>query len=236
MEPFQFRHFSAHHRQSSFKIGTDSVLLGAWAHLDRAHSILDIGTGCGVLALLSAQRSDATVHAVELDLAAAEEAQLNFKSSPWADRLHLHRVAFQDFSQQQTPASFDHLVSNPPYFQDSTLNANERKSVARHNQRLTFADLIIGSKQLLTTDGSLHLILPAVEAKQFCSIAQLQGMHLNRLCEVYPKPSKPVRRWLMTYSNKVIEVNRSTLTHRNEDGSFSEDYLKLTEEIYPQRL
>jgi tRNA1Val (adenine37-N6)-methyltransferase len=116
---FRFKQFSVDDTGCPMKVGTDSVLLGAWAALENSRTILDIGTGCGLLAMIAAQRSEATITAIEIDPAAIEVAKSNFKRSLWSDRLEGICISLQEYLKEENPGLFDHIISNPPYFINS---------------------------------------------------------------------------------------------------------------------
>src|SRR5574344_2567439 len=126
---FRFKQFSVFQERCAMKVGTDGVLLGAWAKVDAANRILDIGTGTGLVALMLAQRSTAMITAVEIDEEAAIQAEENFCQSPWANRFE---VVNSDITSYETDALFDVIVSNPPYFVDSLQCPDGQRSLARH--------------------------------------------------------------------------------------------------------
>ena len=161
MAGFKFKQFAVEQDDVAMKVGTDGVLLGAWANTDNAKRILDIGTGTGVIALQMAQRNPvAQIHAVEIDETAAHRARANFDLSPWAERMNVEQTAVQEFSPAE---KFDLIVSNPPYFVDSLLPPDAKRSTARHTHDLSFEELDSAVCQLLADDGLFALILPVTE-------------------------------------------------------------------------
>src|SRR5436190_6902240 len=140
---FRFKQFTIHQDKCAMKVGTDSVLLGSWVDTAQATDILDIGTGSGIIALMLAQKSFAQIDAIDVDGNACEQAEENFKSSPWMDRLHVIHQSFQDYATG-TEKKYDLIVSNPPYFQDAFKPAEESKLKAKHGDLLCFAELVDG--------------------------------------------------------------------------------------------
>ncbi|MDB4835050.1 methyltransferase [Cyclobacteriaceae bacterium] len=230
MSYFNFKQFKIKHEQS-FKVGTDGVLLGCWVSLDhKPQSILDIGTGSGLIALVLAQRSEAHVTGVELDEKASEEANFNRLQSPWASRLMIENVLIQEYDPAK---KFDLIVSNPPYFKNSTKSGNQQKDQARHTDTLSFEDLLKQSKRLLTASGKLNVVLPTMEAEELIGLAPDQGLYLERVCRVFPKRDKAVARYLMTFGqeNKTLEQTELVIQYEGRNN-YTEEYIALTKAFY----
>lgn len=178
------------------KVSTDACVLGAVADVAGAPRILDIGTGTGLLALMAAQRNPtAQLEAVELDEAAAVQAQANFTSSPWADRLTLHAQSLADFAATQ-PAPFDHILCNPPFFRHSLRPPDARRATARHTapDTLTFAELAHFAARFLAPQGRLSVLLPPSEMQHFELEASRAALFpLTRLVLRHRTSSKPLR-------------------------------------------
>ena len=180
---FRFKQFAVRQDRCPMKVGTDGVLLGAWAEVrpgDRR--MLDVGTGTGLIALMLAQRSAARITAVDVDAECATQAAENFAASPWADRLDAVAVAVQRYDPVER---FDLIVSNPPYYVDSLLSPDEGRNTARHAAGLPFGELAAAVVRLLAPGGRFALVLPPVEMQRFRSAA------LGRLypCLLYTSPS-----------------------------------------------
>ncbi|MGC4023205.1 MAG: methyltransferase, partial [Cyclobacteriaceae bacterium] len=158
-EPFRFKQFSVNNDKCAMKVGTDAVLLGAWMDLDNAQSILEIGTGSGVIALMVAQRTPADAHidAIEIEEQDATQAKENVKNSPWPSKIGIHQAAFQDFENK---TKYDLIFSNPPYFNKSLLPPSSERSRVRHTNTLSYEELIVHSLRLINTKGKLAVILP----------------------------------------------------------------------------
>ena len=171
---FRFKQFAVKNDRTAMKVGTDGVLLGAWCPVDGAQRVLDVGTGCGVIALMIAQRNSlATIDAIDIDHDSIEEAAYNFMNSPWPERL----TAIEgDFNGLDTGQRYDLIVSNPPFFTNGVLPTGEARTTARHTGALTYRQLIDGAMRLMTDGGSLALISPTdaegdiIEAATFASL------------------------------------------------------------------
>lgn len=209
------------------KVGTDAVLLGAWVDLTGALSILDVGTGCGVIALMLAQRTQQSqIHALEPDPASVEEAGGNFLNSRWADRLTLHRGLIQAFDAD---AEFDLLVSNPPYFVDSLLPPSGTRQAARHEGSMTHEQLLTKAKTLLRPSGRLAVVLPTVEGDRFRRLAGTVGFRCRRSLAFFSKAEKPQERWLMEFGFDAVDERQEKLVLYDRDGVKSDSYTKLVD-------
>jgi tRNA1Val (adenine37-N6)-methyltransferase len=231
---FYFKKFTVAQEGSAHKVGTDGVLLGAWASVQGARRVLDVGTGTGVIALLIAQRTDANViiDAVELQHEEAMEAALNFKQSPWHDRLNIYEATFQDFG---IGTVYDLIISNPPYFEKSWLPPDERRTTVRHTNSLSFKELAENSKRLLTNAGRLCVILPPVEAEAFRDLAANSALFCTRECLFRTRREKPVERVLMEFSLIKHGVTSEHLILYESGERWSDEYWELTKDFYLSR-
>lgn len=224
------------------KVNTDGVLLGAWMTILPSDCLLmDIGTGTGVIALIAAQRRFALssdpfrVMAIEADTASFGESESNFISSPWKPFLEAKNCLFQGFCSSFRSAypqqKYDLLFCNPPYFVDSLKAPSQRRNAARHEDSLPQEDIIAGAKELLCAQGRLAMILPLAEGKGFLSLAESNGLYINRLCEVRGKENAPIKRLLMEFSlNKKTCVNEMLTIQKESD--YTAEYKSLTKELY----
>jgi tRNA1Val (adenine37-N6)-methyltransferase len=231
---FFFKKFTVSQEKSIHKVGTDGVLLGAWCSVDQVCSVLDIGTGTGVIALMIAQRTDnqVVVDAVELQEEDANEAGSNFKRSPWGNRLHVHNIDIQNFSPGRT---YDLIVTNPPFFVKSWLPPDSRRSTVRHTGSLAFDALLTIVKILLNEHGKFSIILPTAEGTQFIDKAALAGLFCIRMCEFRTRLHKPVERLLLEFGFHSTEVKIEKLLLYVEGQTWSEDYRRLTADFYLDR-
>jgi tRNA1Val (adenine37-N6)-methyltransferase len=221
MSSFRFKKFEVFQDKCAMKIGTDGVLLGAWAKIAQASNILDIGTGTGVLALMAAQRNPTTsIHAVEIETEAAQQAQENFNNSPWRDRLHVFHSSIQAFQPKEC---YDVIISNPPYFEinKSTAIATKDRALARTTHALSFEALITAVQRLLSPLGHFSLILPLKEGEHFLHLAQNKGLYLNKIIKVIPRTSKAPNRLLLEFSKQSPTMTQNgTLTLRNAGNTY----------------
>ncbi|RYZ97137.1 MAG: methyltransferase domain-containing protein [Sphingobacteriaceae bacterium] len=178
---FRFKQFAVDQTGCAMKINTDGVLLGSFAAVDNLKTILDIGTGTGVIALMLAQSyPDAQIDAVEIDEAAATTAGSNFSGSPFADRLAIYATTFQEYFENHPDKKYDLIVSNPPFYIDSLISPAARKNLAKHTDINFFNNLIINSLSHLTEQGTLWLILPINTAEMVKAIAMQNQLHLQK--------------------------------------------------------
>lgn len=230
---FRFKQFTVRQEMAAFGITTDSVLLGAWAAIEDVRTILDIGTGTGLLALMAAQRSDARIVAIEPDRNSFIQAGINFTASPWPERMTLIHTSVQDF-QPDTELLFDAIITNPPYFIDSLLNPDQSRARARHDVSLTHSGLAATAASLLAPAGSLHLVLPVNEARKFMEEAAIHCLHCARRLLVRSTPSKPPARVLMTLTRQAVPVCEESELVIEKGGRhiYSDEYVSLTKDFY----
>lgn len=202
---FQFKQFRVDQAKCAMKVCTDSCLFGAHVEVQNSKRILDIGAGTGLLSLMVAQRSDAFVDAVEINAAAAEQAQENFTNSPWSDRLTLYHTSLQEFlkdNQQEYPV----ILSNPPFFLSSLRSGDAAKDTAKHTGELLFEDILHFTKAHLTKEGSLYLLLPPREAQYFANLAVSYGLFLQHTLAVDTYRGGQCIRHIQTYKFKAAEA------------------------------
>ena len=214
------------------KVGTDGVLLGAWCPVDSRASVLDVGTGSGLIALMLAQRiQGAQITAIDIDAGAVEQAKYNFGVSPWADRLECHQTALQEVEGE---GIYDLIVSNPPYFQDSLKNPDSQRAMARHTDTLSYEELLKHGARLLTKEGIIALVLPIEAEQQIIALAQIYGLYPTHITHVYPKPGKAAKRLLIAFSPLASRLSpiANSLTLESETAPRSEAYIELTKEFY----
>ena len=230
---FRFRQFSVRHDRCAMKVGTDGVLLGAWAPGGR--SILDIGTGTGLIALMMAQRfPEAHVTGIDIDGDAALQARENAADSPFGPRIEVAHSSLAGFvAASSPPLSFDSIVCNPPFFLHSLKNPDARRSVARHADSLPFADLFRGVAALLAPSGVFSAIVPAEVFEAFTAEASIAGLFVSRLTRVRTTPRKPPKRILVAFSRlRPDTLVEEECVMSQSDGSRSEWYRGLTTEFY----
>lgn len=227
---FRFKQFEIDGGQCGMPVSTDGVLLGAWSNIQQAHSILDIGTGTGLLALMCAQRNPhAQIKAIDIDLEAANTANLNFSNSPWLARLN---VTHCNLLSHPFEHPFDAIICNPPYFNSGEQANNPQRATARHTDSLSHIDLLKKCKSLLSESGNASFVLPITEGEEFIRLALEMGFALNRRCEISPTETKPVNRLLIELAlSHSTTTSQQQLTIRNKLG-YTEDFIALTKDFY----
>lgn len=230
MSTFQFKHFSIKQAVSAMKVGTDAMLLGSMAGSSDPSQVLDVGTGTGVIALMMAQRFDqARVDAVEIDSAAFEEAKGNVETSIFKHRMNIIRSDFLEFS---TTKKYDLIVSNPPYFMNSLKNSDRSKTLARHADDLSAHQFLTKSFELLENGGQVQVIIPFDLVPSWESAGLESGLFINHIVEVKGKPSTEVNRAILTFGRESRERTEDLFTVRNNDNTYSEEYIELTSEFH----
>jgi tRNA1Val (adenine37-N6)-methyltransferase len=228
---FRFKQFSIEDDRCAMKVGTDAVLLGAWVDVSKAKKILDVGTGCGIIALMLAQRTerDVWIEGIEIEEQDAIQAAENSSLSPWKNRIKVTHQSLQEFKDGE---SFDLIVSNPPYFVNSQLPPSTDRANARHTQTLSYQELIDHSIRLLNKDGRLAVVLPYAEGKNFLNLASLSGLICIRQLAFYSREGKHQERWLFEFSLNHAPLKNEKLVLHGAGESWSPDYQSLTKAFY----
>lgn len=213
------------------KVGTDGVMLGAWADILNVTTALDIGTGSGVIALMLAQRSNAIIDAVEIDYDSANQAKENIIHSPWNKRIRILHCPFQQF-YRTCNTKYDLIVSNPPYFTRSLKSPSIIKSLVRHADELPNNDLIEGVVKLLHPNGRFCGVFPYSEGNVFIAQAANSGLYCNKKLNISSRPDKPVIRMLIELSFAKIKTSDESIIIHDELGDYSHQYRELTKDFY----
>lgn len=213
------------------KVSLDACLFGAVCDVTRRQHILDIGTGTGLLALMIAQRSQASIDAVELEQAAAQQAQSNFQNSIFHSQLTLHHTSIQDFQSEQP---YDCIVCNPPFFTDHLQSDNAQRNQARHNDGLSFADLAKHMARLLRGDGAIWLLLPPHEQQNFQPHAQTHGLHLQQHVEIRSRENKPSKMGIWHYALQPVQTTgRQVITiYQPNSNEYTTEFTHLLADYY----
>lgn len=231
-QTFVFKQFKIVQDKCAMKVGTDAVLLGSWVDTSNAKSILDIGTGTGIIALMLAQKSNAIIDAIDIDNSAFIQATENVNHCKWKERIHVHHISLQQFSSN-TENKYDLIVSNPPYFVDSSKASEESRTYARHTDQLAYGDLLNGVLNLLHPTGKFYVILPTKESEQFRTLAEENRLYLTKLTRIITRTDKPQKRLLMRFEfiRKSFSED-SIVIETDERHSYSEEYKELTKDYY----
>lgn len=233
MTLFKFKQFAIAQDRCAMKIGTDGVLLGAWASLDKnPDSILDIGAGTGLITLMLAQRCSAdTVDAIEIEEDAYEQCVENFEASPWADRLFCYHAGLDEFVME-IEDKYDLIISNPPFYSEVVSSGNVSRDTSRQNQWLPFEDLLEGVSKLLSDQGQFSVIVPYKEEEHFLDLALNHTLFANRITRVRGNSNSELKRSLIEFSfaEKSTEIKYLTLEIRRHE--YTKEYIDLTKEFY----
>ena len=216
------------------KVGTDGVLLGAWCSLESLpKTILDIGTGTGIISLMLAQRSSAiTIDGVEVDPSAYMQTVDNFENSDWSERLYCYNASFQKFADDTNKETYDLIVSNPPFYTEDYITKNSSRNKARFTSSLTFKELIGGISKILSKSGFFSTIIPFKEESTFICLAEQHSLHLNKICRVQGNKNSEIKRSLMTFSFNKVKISETNLIIENSRHKYTKEYEELTNNFY----
>ncbi len=230
---FKFKQFEIQQDKTAMKIGTDGVLLGAWAEIkEDANSVLDIGTGTGLIALQIAQRSDCElIDALEIEPNAYEQAVSNFENSDWGDRLFCYHASLQEFTEEMDE-KYDLILSNPPFYNSTFKELEKNRALARHTESLTFEELLQSTSKLLSDSGSCAFIIPFEEEEKFMETAKKNLLFPNRITHVKGNIKTPVKRSLLQLSFTENTPKINELSIEIERHRYTDTYINLVQEFY----
>ena len=231
---FQFKQFSIKQDKTAMKVGTDGVLLGAWAPVHHnPFSILDVGAGTGIIALMLAQRTHAEqIDALEIDEDAYEQAVDNFENSPWGDRLFCFHAGLDEFIEEPED-EYDLIVSNPPFYAEDYKTENDQRDLARFQDAMPFEELIEAADLLLSENGIFAVILPFKEEQKFISLAKEFELYPTKITHVKGTPKSEIKRSLLAFSrNEIDELVIDELVIETDRHVYTPEYIELTKEFY----
>jgi len=231
--PFVFKQFTIFHDRCAMPLSTDSVLLGSWVPIESDHNILEVGLGCGVVSLMMAQRNPlAVIDAIEIDQESYDQGLENICNSPWPHRINAIHIDFQSFVKQ-CPKNYDHIVCNPPFFQQDLHSPYTRRTLAKHAFSLSFSDLIEGSAAILPEKGKLSVIIPYAGKDNFIRESLKHQLFLIRSTHVRSTTHMPFIRSLLTFACEPQQITEDTLTlyHLNPHEP-TDAYIRLTRPFY----
>jgi tRNA1Val (adenine37-N6)-methyltransferase len=229
---FTFRQFSVNDSRTAMKVGVDSVLLGAWMDISAAKRLLDAGCGCGILALMAAQKlsnagqADFRIDAVDIEAGAVADSAENFEASPWAGHLSVRQISLQDYADEADPCAYDRIFTNPPYYDESLPSVSAERDTARSTDTLSRTDLLFAASKMLSPGGRLSLILPFDQGKKMILEALCAGWSLRRQWFVKTKPKSLPKRLLLEFSPDAGHLETETLVIGDER------YRELTSAFY----
>ena len=234
MSKFQFKQFSLEQDRCAMKVGTDGVLLAAWTPIkNNPFSILDIGSGTGVIALMLAQRSNAEqIDALEIDEEAYEQSVDNFENSPWSDRLFCFHAGLDEFVEEPED-EYDLIVSNPPFYTEDYKSENEQRDLARFADAMPFKDLIEAADLLLSENGIFAVIIPFKEEENFLAIAAALELYPLKITRVKGTPTTDIKRSLLAFSrNESVNFPIDELIIETSRHQYTAEYIAMTRDFY----
>lgn len=232
---FRFKQFTVFQDQCAMKVGTDGVLLGAWTNVADCNHVLDIGTGTGLIALMLTQRNLKTeIDALDIDEGCIVQAQQNISRSPFAERIDVQQISFQKFAQH-TDNTYNLIVSNPPYFLNALKSPHLSRNQARHNDSLSFLDILSSGVPLLSEGGRIALILPHEFKQTVLDHAAKVQLFANRITNVFPLPHKPAKRLLIEFGATEKECVEDDLIIETSRHQYSDEFNALTRGFYLDR-
>lgn len=233
LQPFFFKKFSVNQDKCAMKIGTDSVLLGAWTSIKkRPFSVLDIGAGTGILSLMLSQRSDAElIDAIEIDDNAYEQCVENFEQSPWGDRLFCYHASLEEFVEE-IEDKYDLIICNPPFYPEDYKTENKSRDLARFQDAMPFAHLLKSITRLLSENGIFSVVIPFKEENRFVELALKFNLFPNRKLHVKGNQDSEVKRSLLEFSFQNTDIITSELIIEMERHQYTQDYIDLTKDFY----
>jgi tRNA1Val (adenine37-N6)-methyltransferase len=230
---FKFKQFSLEQDRCAMKVGTDGVLLGAWATVSHnPFSVLDIGAGTGLIALMLAQRTHAQlIDAIEIDDDAYEQCVENFEASPWNDRLFCYHAGLDEFVDE-IDDTYDLIVSNPPFYTEEVSTGDTQRDQARNNFAMPFNELIAASAKLLSPNGIFSVIIPHKEEAHFIKLAEAHQLHPIKITHVKGNTTSAVKRSLLSFSFTKTQPSTTNLVIEKERHVYTDEYIKLTKDFY----
>ena len=216
------------------KVGTDGVLLGAWARVEHCRHILDMGTGTGLVALMAAQRSEGHIVAIDLDADAVAQAADNVAASPWKERIHVLEADARnlEFKIQDSEFLFDSILCNPPFFENALKCPDAQRTMARHTDTLTFDELARSAARLLAPEGELSVVIPHDRAHDMTVSCACQGLFATRQTIVVPVEGGKPKRILMAFTREGAAHTPATLCIQDKQRQHTPEYVRLVEDFY----
>jgi tRNA1Val (adenine37-N6)-methyltransferase len=230
---FSFKQFSINQERCAMKIGTDGVLLGAWAPLiNNPNAILDIGAGTGILSLMLAQRSTAEqIDAIEIDEDAYEQCVENFETSPWGDRLFCFHAGLDEFVDDPED-KYDLIISNPPFYAEDFKTDDSQRDMARFQDAMPFEELIEVAALLLSDNGIFSVIIPFKEEAKFVSMCKELDLFPFKITRVKGTPTSEIKRSLLAFSRIEQTPLIDELTIEISRHQYTPEYIELTKDFY----
>jgi len=234
---FQCKQFIVHQEHTAMKVCTDACLFGAWAAADgqmqAAKNILDIGSGTGLLSLMLAQKTAATITAIEIEESAYNQTVSNFDLSPWKERLDVVHTSIQDYAANNKQQLFDCIITNPPFYEQDLTSPDHAKNLASHSTALSWDNLAKSVASLLQGNGTWYVLVPTLRAYTMQKIASNYGLYLSEECLMYNDAKHlPIRAMLKFVKQKEATIKRDRIVIKNGDQSYTTDFTRLLKEYY----
>ncbi|XLS29664.1 tRNA1(Val) (adenine(37)-N6)-methyltransferase [Flavobacteriaceae bacterium M23B6Z8] len=231
--PFQFKQFTIKQDRCAMKVGTDGVLLGAWTPVEhQPFSILDIGAGTGLIALMLAQRTHAEIiDALEVNPDSYEQCVENFEASSWNDRLFCYHASLEEFVQE-VDDTYDLIVSNPPFYTETYTSGDKARDIARQQQSMPPEELFHAVSKLLAPNGVFSIIIPYKDQDHILQIASQYALYSFKITNVRGTPQSAFKRSLLAFSHQQREIEKTTLTIETERHKYTNEYCDLTRDFY----
>lgn len=233
---FRFKQFTVHQELSAMKVTTDACLFGAWAandlrdqSLNRSMNLLDAGTGTGLLSLMIAQQTPLQIDAIEIDQQAAAEARANFDLSPWKDRL---QVIHGDLRESISPSGYDHIVSNPPFYENELSANDSRKNIAHHGEGLLLTELISCISKAAKEESGVYILYPARRVGQLTTALRSAGFFIHRLCEVKQSVNHGVFRVMIKAGRAQKDILHEEIAIRDAENNYTDVFRRLLAPYY----
>lgn len=232
-EYFEFKKFKVYQDKCAMKVGTDGVLLGGWSAPKGAVRILDVGSGTGLLALMMAQKTEATIDAVEIDADASNQAAQNFGRSNWSERLNSIHADVNIFTEEAQNV-YDYVISNPPFFDQGQRSESGKRARARHNDTLTIKHLLQCATKLLKPNGSMGFILPYEMRLNLLRYLPDFGLWIQREAWVRPLPNQNYVRFLIELSFQMPDnyTLEEIVIEQGSRHDYSPSFKKYTDNYY----
>ena len=229
---FQFKQFTIYQDLCSMKVCTDACLLGAYAANkmdDTVLNVLDIGTGTGLLALMLAQKTNATIDALEVNTDAAKQATENVQRSPWKERVKVYNSSVQDFEPEK---KYDLIISNPPFFEGDLRSANKQKNEAKHDSTLTLKELADGIVKNLSEDGIAVVLLPYHRTDYFGAVCEPAGLFATEILKLKQSPHHAFFRSIVVLSKQSGTLKEDSMFIHDEQRQYSAKFTALLKDYY----
>jgi len=229
---FQFKQFTIHQDQAAMKVCTDACILGAWfsAKIPQYTTVLDIGSGTGLLMMMLAQRSQAEIHGIEIDLAAYKQLKENITQNDWKTRLKVFPGDARNFG---FPLQYEFIISNPPFFEDDLQSASESEQIAKHSKHLTLDELIQVISNNLQPHGAFGILLPFHRWEYFNQLATRYNFSLTEKLFVRQSPQHPFFRAILHYTRTPDDFAPTfELTIKNATGGYTPEFVELLKDYY----